>query len=151
MKAIIILCLFCLSALGADITTTNIVDDITTKVSEQTGADGKPVVRIETICRGKLKVLQIVSRKNKHGELATVSRAYFVNGKLEMVESDNNRDGVLESVAVFSPKNGDFEMFRRQPDGTVRPLSTKELTTIKQKKELADDALDKFIMDSSKK
>jgi hypothetical protein len=125
MKILIILILSCVSLYGSDITTTtNIVGDITTKISERTGKDGKPDLHIEMVYRGKIKVLRIVSRLNKQGTLAVVSRSYLVDGKLEMVESDDDGDGTLESITVFNPDTDNFEMFTRQPDGSVKPVST---------------------------
>src|SRR5689334_1289560 len=126
MKTLAILILFCSSLYGADITTTNVVGDITTKISERSDEDGKPNLRIETVYRGKTKVLQILSRRNKQGTLAIVSRSYLVDGKLHMVESDEDGDGVFESIAVFDPVSDSFEMFTRQPDGTVKPVSTQK-------------------------
>jgi hypothetical protein len=141
MRTLAILILFCASLYGADSTTTNIVGDITTKVSGRTAKDGKPEVRIETVYRGKTKVLLILSRRNRQGVLAVVSRSYLVNGKLSMVESDEDGDGFFESVAVFDPVTDDFEMFTRQPDGTVKPVSTQILRATKKQKAAADGSL----------
>ena len=145
MRTFIILTLLCASAYGADTVTTNIVGDITTKISERSAADGKPELRIETIYRGKTKVLRITSHRDKQGKLVVVSRSYFVNGRLEMVESDDNGDGFFESVAVFNPASGDFEMFIRQADGSVKPMPTEDLDVIKKKKAAADEALEKML------
>jgi hypothetical protein len=145
MKMLIMLILSCASLFGADITTTtNNVGDITTKISERTAADGKPTVRIETLYRGKAKVFQIVSHCNKQGTLAVVSRAYFVSGKLHMVESDDDGDGFFESVMVFDPTTGSFEMFTRQADGSVNPVSTQKLDAIKREKAMADESMEKL-------
>jgi len=151
MKTLAILILFCTSLYGADTTTTNIVGDITTKTSERSGKDGKPDVRIETVYRGKTKVLQILSRRNKQGALAVVSRSYLIDGKLHMIESDENGDGFFESVAVFDPVTDDFEMFTRQVDGSVKPVSTEALEAIKKKKVAADESLGKLLHDMSDK
>jgi len=151
MRIFIILILFCASVYGADTVTTNTVGDITTKISERTAADGQPEVRIETVYRGKIKVLQIVSHRNKQGTLAVVSRAYFVDGKLHMVESDDDHDGFFESVAVFNPATGDFEMFIRQADGSVKPMPTESLDAIKKKKAAADESLGKLLHEMAPK
>ena len=42
MKTLAILLLVCASVRGADLTTTNVIGDITTKVRERTAEDGKP-------------------------------------------------------------------------------------------------------------
>ena len=152
MKTLAVLILFCTSLYGADIvTTTNVVGDITTKISERSAKDGKPDLRIETVYRGKTRVLRIVSRLNKQGTLAVVSRSYLVDGKLHMVESDDDGDGFLESIAVFDPVTDDFEMFTRQADGTVKPLSTEALAAIKKKKAAADESLEKMLHEMSDK
>ena len=151
MKTLAILILFCTSLHGADTTTAKIVGDITTKISERAGKDGKPDVRIETVYRGKTKVLQILSRRNKQGALTVVSRSYLVDGKLHMVESDENGDGFFESVAVFDTVANDFEMFTRQADGSVKPVSTEALEAIKKKKAAADESLGKLLHDTSDK
>jgi hypothetical protein len=151
MRTFIILILFCASVYGADTVTTNIVGDITTKISERSAADGKPEVRIETVYRVKTKVLQIVSHRNKQGALAVVSRAYFASGKLHMVESDDDGDGFFESVMVFDPTTEDFEMFTRQADGSVIPVPTEKLDAIKKKKAAADESLGKLLHEMSPK
>ena len=142
MKTLAILILFCASLYGADVTvTTNTVSDITTITSERRDKDGKPELRIESIYRAKTKVMTITSKRNKQGMLAVTSRGYFANGKLVMAEADANGDGIFESFSVFDPRTDDFEMFTRQPDGAVKPVSTQTLELIKQKKEVADESL----------
>ena len=124
MKTLTMLFLLCASVYGADITTTNVVGDITTKVSERAAKDGKPEVRIETVYRGKTKILQTLSRPSKQGTLAIVSRSYLAGGDLVMIESDEDGDGVFERVSVHRPGTDDLEMFTRQQDGSVRPVNT---------------------------
>jgi hypothetical protein len=151
MKTFAILILFCTSLYGADITTTNIVGDITTKISERTDKDGRPDLRIETVYRGKTRVLRILSRLNKQGTLTVVSRGYLVDGKLHMVESDEDGDGFFESVFVFDPVSNDFEMFIRQSDGSVKPMSTEALEAIKKKSAVAAESMRKLLHDMSDK
>src|SRR5271170_2315534 len=104
MKILIILILSCASLYGADVTTTtNIVGDITTKISERSDKDGKPGLRIETVYRGKTKVMMITSRRNQQGVMVVTARSYLADGKLVMVESDEDGNGTLESMAVFEP------------------------------------------------
>ena len=147
MKTLAILILFSTSLYGADIATTNVVGDITTKISERSGQDGKADLRVETIYRGKSKVLQILSRRNKQGALTVVSRSYLVDGKLHMVESDDDGDSFFESVAVFDPVTDNFEMFTRQADGSVKPVSTEAIKEIKKKKVAVDESLGKLLHD----
>jgi hypothetical protein len=145
MKTFAILFLLCTSVYGADTTTTNIVGDITTKVSEHTAKDGKPEFRIETVYRGKTKILQILSRPNKQGTLAVVSRSYFVDGDLVMIESDENGDGVFEHISLHHPGTADFEMFRLQPDGSVKPVSTQTIEATKKQMAVVNDSMRKSI------
>ena len=132
MRTLAILFLLCASVYGADTTTTNVVGDITTKVRERTAKDGKPEVRIETVYRGKTKILQIFSRPNKQGTLAVDSRSYLLGGDLVMSESDEDGDGVFERIALYHPGTADLEMFRRQSDGSVKPVSTQTLEAAKK-------------------
>ena len=143
MKALVILILLCVSSYGADIITTNTTADITTKIFDRRDGDGKPSLRIETVYRDKTKVLVITSHRNKQGVM-TVTRGYMVGGKMVMAESDENGDGAFESVTVFDPATDDFEMFTRQPDGSVKPISTQTLEATKKQAAVAAESIRKL-------
>ncbi|MGA3285220.1 MAG: hypothetical protein ABSD57_12295 [Verrucomicrobiota bacterium] len=145
MKTLAILFLLCASVYGADTITTNVVGDITTKVLERTAKDGKPEVRIETVYRGKTKILQILSRPNKQGTLAVVSRSYFVGGDLVMIESDEDGDGVFGRISLHNPGTADLEMFKRQPDGSVKPVSTQTLEATKKQMAVVNESMRELI------
>jgi len=145
MKTLTILILLCASAYAADTTTTNVVGDITTKISERTTKDGKPDVRVETVFRGKTKVLQILSRPNKQGRLAVVSRSYLAGGELVMTESDEDGDGVFERISVYCPGTDDIEMFRRRPDGSVKPVNTQTVEATKKQMAVGSESMRKLI------
>ena len=145
MKTLAILFVICATAFGADTTTTNVVGDITTKISERTAKDGKQEVRIETVYRGKTKILQTLSRQSKEGTLAIVSRDYFVGGDLVMVESDENGDGVFEHILLHHPGTADLEMFKRQPDGSVKPVSTQTIEATKKQSAVINDSMRRLI------
>ena len=114
---------------------------ITNKVTEiDRDKDGKIDVRIETVYRGKTKVMMIMSRRNQQGVMA-VTRSYLADGKLVMAESDEDGDGSFESITVFRPDADSFEMFTRQSDGTVKPVSTQKLDSIRRQVAVADDSL----------
>jgi len=118
---------------------------ITNKMTEiDRDKDGKIDVRIETVYRGKTKVMMILSRRNPQGVMA-VTRSYLADGKLVMAESDEDGDGSFESITVFRPDTDSFEMFTRQADGTVKPVSTQKLDSIKRQKALADESLGKLL------
>jgi hypothetical protein len=61
-----------------------------------------------------------------------------------MVESDDDGDGTLESIAVFNPDTDNFEMFTRQPDGSVKPVSTQKLDSIKRQTAVANETTRKL-------
>jgi len=145
MKALAFLLLFCAASYGADINTTNIVGDIKTVISERQDTNGTPQVRIETVYRGKQKILQIVSEPNKQGKLAVAYRGYFVAGELVMTESDKNGDGVFEHLSVRDPATEEFELFVKQADGSVVPESTEKIKLIKKEKAVADEAIGNLI------
>jgi hypothetical protein len=147
MKAIAVLILFCAPLYGADITTTNTVGDITTKVSERTTKDGKPEVRVQTVYRGKARILQTLSRPDKQGRLTIVSCSYLVGGDLVMIESDEDGDGMFERISLYRPGTDDFEMLTRQTDGSIKPVSTEKLAAYKQQK----TATDKIMAESFQK
>jgi len=112
---------------------------ITNKVTEiDRDKDGEVDIRIETAYRGKTKVMMTMSRRTQQGVMAVRSRGYLADGELVVVESDEDADGTLESIAVFKPDSDDFEMFTRQPDGTVMPVCTQRLDSIKRQMAVAD-------------
>lgn len=115
---------------------------ITNKVTEiDRDKDGKTDVRIETLYRGKTKVMMITSRRNQQDVMAVQTRGYLADGKMVMVESDEDGDGTLESVIVFKPNTDTFEMFTRQPDGTVKPVSTQRLDSLTRQSAVASESL----------
>jgi hypothetical protein len=82
--------------------------------------------------------------------MAITARSYLADGKLVMVESDEDGDGTLESVTVFEPDTDRFDMFTRQPDGTVKPVSTQKLDFIRRQKAVADASM-RELFDGSEK
>lgn len=144
MKALLVLFLLCASVYGADTTSTNIVGDITTETSERT-KDGKPYVRIETVYRDKTKILQTLSRPNKQGVLAVTSRSFLVGGERVLIESDEDGDGVFEHRTLFRPGTDDLEMFRLQPGGAVKPVSTQTIEATKKQTSAVNEAMRRLI------
>jgi hypothetical protein len=149
MKSLIVLILLCTSVYGADSSTSR-ASDLATKVTDFPGKDGKPDTRIETVYRGKAKVLMTMSRRNASGTMVVTTRCCLVGGKLALAESDEAGDGVFKLVTVFNPDNpDDFEMFARQPDGSLKPLSTEAINALKKKKATADESLSKLLEQES--
>jgi hypothetical protein len=143
VRALVIFLLFvALRGLAVD------TSDITNRVVERHGTnDGRVDYRVEYVYRGKSKVLAVMSRRNMQGLLAVTSRSYLVGGDLVMTESDEDGDGVFETIAVYRPGTDDMEVFTRQPDGSIRPVSTQTLQAYKKQNaaisEFWDKAFDK--------
>jgi len=106
--------------------------DITNKVFEMKGDDGKVSFRIETTYRGKAKVMMEMFRPNAQGMPVISSRSYFAGGDMVMSECDDHKSGKLDTIIVYHPGTDDIEMFTRQADGSVKPVSTQTLEAIKQ-------------------
>ena len=138
MKTLAVLILFCVSLVYAEDT------NITSKVFEKKEQNGEIILRMETTYRGKEKVLMIMSRRNKQGRLAVTSRSYLVCGNLVMTESDEDRDGTFETIAAYSPGTDEIEVFIRQPDGTVKPVSTKTLEAYKKQQAALPEFFNKY-------
>ncbi len=143
MKLTALLLLACASLYGAD-TFTNTTPGLTTKVVNVPGKNGRSDTRIETVYRGKNKVLVTMSHRNAKGATA-VTRGYLVGGKMVMAESDEEGDGWFESVTVWNPGTGDFEMFTRKADGSLKPVSTAILEATKKQKAAADESLRRLL------
>jgi hypothetical protein len=143
MKLTILLMFACASVYGAD-TLTNTADDLSTNVVNVSGKDGHPDTRIETVYRGKTKVVMIMSHRNAKGATA-VTRSYLVGGRMVMAEIDEDGDGRFESVTVWNPSTEDFEMFTREADGSLKPVSTAVLQATKKQKAAADESLRRLL------
>lgn len=116
--------------------------DITTRVMVvDPNQDGKNVIRVETTYRGNTKVMVTTFRPNKKGVMALYSRTYFANGKATMVEEDDDGDGTLSHFAVFGQSKDDVEMFKRESDGTVKPVSSQALDTLKRQRAVMENLL----------
>jgi hypothetical protein len=113
--------------------------DITNKVFVKKDKDSNPTFRMETVYRGKVKIMMIVYRPNKEGMMVVASRSYFVGGDLIATESDEKHDGTLQTFAVYHPGTNDMEIFTRQPDGSVEPVSTQALDAYKKQNAAMDE------------
>ena len=136
MRTLFVVILFCVSlAYGED-------TNITSKVFEKRDKDGKVSFRMETVYRGKIIVMATISRPNKDGVLAVSGRSYLVDGDLVMTEADDDRDGTFETIAVYRPGTQDMEIFSRQPDGSVKPVSTQTLEAWKKQNAAVPEFMD---------
>jgi hypothetical protein len=127
---------------------------ITSKVVERDhDKDGKPDFRVETVYRGAQKVMLAWSKPDSQGVLKVTSRSYFAGGAMVTTESDEDRNGVFETLTVYGSGTGDMEVFTRQPDGSVKPVSGQALAAYRKQhaaiSEFWDKAFDKS-MDTEK-
>lgn len=113
--------------------------DITSKVFEKTNKNGTVSFRMVTTYRGKEKVMMETFRPNAQGVLTITSRSYLAGGDLVMTESDEHKSGRFDTIAVYRPGTDDMEIFTRQADGSVKPVSTRTLSAYKQQAAAASD------------
>jgi hypothetical protein len=115
------------------------ISDITSKVFEKTNEDGKVSFRMVTTYRGKEKAMMETFQPNVQGVLTITSRSYLAGGDLVMTESDEHKSGRFDTIAVYHPGTDDMEIFTRQADGSVKPVSTQTLSAYKQRAAAASD------------
>jgi len=141
MKTLAALILSCASVYGADNINTN-APDITTKVVEHERDGGKVRLRVETTSRNGKPILVVF--RTTRASLTKISRSYNVSDSLVMVENDEDGDGVLEAFSLFCPGTQDLEMFIRQSDGSVTPVSNQTLLATKKQMATVDDVVGKL-------
>ena len=78
-------------------------------------------------------------RPNAQGVLAITSRSYLVDGDLVMTESDEHKSGRFDTIVVNHPGTDGIEVFTREADGSVKPVSTRTLLAYKQEAAAASD------------
>jgi hypothetical protein len=122
MKTLMTLFLFCALTISAA--------DITSKVNERRNPDGTLRWRIETTSRGKTPILR-VHQTFKTGTTNT-TRSYMVGGEMVMMEADEDGDGLFETMIIYRLSKGDLEVFTRERDGSVRPVSAQKLAAYKK-------------------
>jgi len=98
--------------------------------------DGDPLYKLQTFSRENKPVLRIL--KTTQNKL--ISRSYFVGGKLVMSETDEDGDGICETIALYRPGTDDVEIYTRQTDGSVKPVSDSAIELFKQKRNISLEA-----------
>ena len=106
--------------------------DVTTKIFEKKGKDGKVCFRMETTYRGKTKMMVEIFRPNAQGVMVISERSYMAGGDLVTTESDQHNSGKFDTIAVYHPGTDDIEVFTRLADGSVKPVSTQTLQAYKK-------------------
>lgn len=94
---------------------------------------------VERTYRGK----QCIAIEITEGSRRT--RAFSINSKTVMAESDEDNDGFFESFMIFDPATGDFEWFIRTTNNIVVPVSSERLQEARSRKRAADKALTELI------
>jgi hypothetical protein len=146
MKALALLFLFCAAAHGADIVTTNVVGDITTRIRERTST---PASYMETSYRGKKVVMRLMSLPIGNGK-TNLSRSYYAAGEWVFMEEDDDGDGIFECVSIVIPDTDDLEIFTREPDGLVKPASTEKIRIVKEQIATTSKTTDKLFFSKKK-
>lgn len=119
--------------------------NITRKVFEyDRDKDGKPDFRVESLFRGKERVMVVWSKPNTQGVWSVTSRAYYTGGDMVAVESDEDGDGFFEQLATYRSGTEDMEVFTRQRDGTVQPVSAQTLAAFKKQNAAIKEFWDRF-------
>lgn len=90
--------------------------------------EGGPVLK--RYFRGKEKIYDEHLVDLEKGRIA---RGYLVGGEIVMVESDEDGDGLFETITLFPGDLYKMEVFQRQSDGSVKPLDSEALQELKQK------------------
>ncbi|MEY2428253.1 MAG: hypothetical protein QOJ40_1138 [Verrucomicrobiota bacterium] len=90
--------------------------------------DGQVDSYIDSVYRGKERILLTDIRLKKNKYRIRMIRAYFANGK-DVVDEIDYEDGT--QVIRLYKDDSLSEMFRRQVDGTVEPVSSEELAVLK--------------------
>lgn len=73
------------------------------------------------------------------------SKSYSINRKCVFIESDEDKDGFFEIFSIFDPDTGEFEIFNREKNGSVRPMESKMLLEIRQKSQESYQAMEDII------
>jgi len=87
---------------------------------------------------------ELVLLHHSNGVNRTQSRVYYFAGREAFAESDDDGDGFFETLTVFGDSMSEFDMYTRQPDGSVVPVSASVLTNQLQKVEEANERFMKF-------
>ncbi len=124
MILLLLSALLCRAALANDE-----VPQVTSKVFEHDLNGGKTHVHAETFYRGKKRILTIL--RTTEGSVTKTSRGYEV-GEFEAIESDEDGDGIFESLVLYNTKTKELEAFSRDRDNSVTPVDAKTLAIHKE-------------------
>jgi hypothetical protein len=123
MKTMTFLLMLCASSWGGEVMTTNVVGELTSVVTDYKTKDGWSCGQSEAIYRGKSKLLEEIRGWSRLGNPVLSQRIYFAGGGLVMREWEIGTNGVPGMTCVYHQGGTNLEMFQRQPDGSVKPVS----------------------------
>lgn len=106
---------FCMAEQPADLTTKSTVRK----------RDDEIYFQVDTVYRGKDPILRTSRIKDRNGKFR-VMRTYEVGGDTIMMETDGS-DGGPPTIILYNHAKSKMEVFERQSDGSVKPVSTDEL------------------------
>jgi len=98
--------------------------------TRDTDKDGIVDVQIEVTRRGSEKIMSTLRRKIPANRWSTF-RFIYVAGDLVQLESDEDGDGMFESVVFYNPGKNEIEMFTRDQTGKMTPEDTEALRKFK--------------------
>ena len=99
---------------------------------------GQSIAHEEKTFRGKeeiLKTLRMIT-----GGVIQTSRFFSVSGDTVLIESDEDGSGKFDTLILYNRAKGGIEVFKRQADGSVKPVDEKTLAAFKRQ----DIALSRF-------
>jgi hypothetical protein len=98
--------------------------------SPQRDTNGQPLIHFETTFRGKERILVLM--RKREGGVVRSSRLFVVSGNSVLLESDEDGSGKFETVVLFNEPKGGLEVFKRQPDGSVKPADDKTIAAFRR-------------------
>jgi len=134
----------CTSAVSAENGPGSSIPEISVKHHETEDKDGTVLATVDSFHRGTNHILDIITYKKAHGPYSVGGgwRIYRIGGEPVLLEDHKKPDGDVE-LRVYGKSSdlSDFEEFARHPDGSVQPVSSKELTKQKQEQKELDVGL----------
>ena len=118
----------CLAGNQSDKSTNGSASELRREHEDKRDKDGQVVACIDTVYRGKERILSTVTitKRSKYG--VRVVRAYYAGGK-EVFDELEYDDGRPQMIRLFKDDMLSDE-FKRKPDGSVEPVGSKELAKI---------------------
>jgi hypothetical protein len=98
--------------------------------SPQRDTSGQPIAHLEETFRGKERIL--LTMRSIKGGVTSTTRTFIVGGVEVFVESDEDGNGRFDTIVAINEAKGGLEVFKRQPDGSVKPADEKTVAAFKR-------------------